>query len=399
MPRGKKSGRAASGDGSIRKKIVKKNGKEYTYWEGRYTCGFDPETGKQKQHSISGKTQAEVAQKLREITAEIGQGVFQEVSRLTVSQWLDIWTENYLVNLKPRTVTIYQCQIKNHIRPELGPCRLDALTPHAVQRFCTDLIGKGLSPATVKLIHGVLHKSLQQAVTIGYLRVNPADACALPRIRRKDMVPMDDEAILHFMEAVTGTECEILLLVTLFTGMRQGEVLGLTWSRIDFSKGFLLVDQQLQRIMEGEPAKSVYRLAPTKNSKARRITPAAFVMDLLRRQKARQTEWRMMAGPSWQDNGLVFTNRLGEPLTHHFVYHQFKQVMVSIGLPEFRFHDLRHSYAVASLRNGDDIKTLQSNLGHATAAFTLDVYGHVTEQMQRESAERMENFIKSISTP
>ena len=107
----------------------------------------------------------------------------------------------------------------------------------------------------------------------------------------------------------------------------------------------------------------------------------------------------MMAGPSWQDNGLVFTNRLGQPLTHHSVYHQFKQVMASIGLPEFRFYDLRHSYAVASLRNGDDIKTLQSNLGNATAAFTLDVYGHVTEQMQRESAERMENFIKSISTP
>lgn len=399
MPRGKKYGRAAAGDGSIRKKIVKKNGKEYTYWEGRYTCGFDPETGKQKQHSISGKTQAEVAQKLREITAEIGQGVFQEVSRLTVNQWLDIWTETYLVNLKPRTVSIYQCQIKNHIRPELGPCRLDALTPHSVQRFCICLIGKGLSPATVKLIHGVLHKSLQQAVTIGYLRANPADACTLPRIKKKELVPMDDDAIRHFMEAVAGTEYEILLLVTLFTGMRQGEVLGLTWSRIDFSERSMLVDQQLQRVMEGEPAKSVYRLVPTKNSKARRITPAEFVMDLLRRQKVQQAEWRMMAGPSWKDSDLVFTNRLGEPLTHHSVYHHFKQVMASIGLPEFRFHDLRHSYAVASLRNGDDIKTLQSNLGHATAAFTLDVYGHVTEQMQRESAERMENFIKSISTP
>ncbi|WP_325187376.1 hypothetical protein [Oscillibacter sp.] len=120
MPRGKKSGRAASGDGSIRKKIVKKNGKEYTYWEGRYTCGFDPKTGKQKQHSISGKTQAEVAQKLREVTAEIGQGIFQEACKLTVGQWLTAWEQDYLVGVKPRTQEAYRSITQNHLLPELG---------------------------------------------------------------------------------------------------------------------------------------------------------------------------------------------------------------------------------------------------------------------------------------
>jgi len=140
MPRGKKSGRAAAGDGSIRKKIVKKkNGKEYTYWEARYTCGFDPETGKQKQHSISGKTQAEVAQKLREITAEIGRGAFQEACKLTVGEWLDTWELDYLNGIKPRTLEAYCCLIKIHIRPELGGIRLEALNAHTIQHFYNDL--------------------------------------------------------------------------------------------------------------------------------------------------------------------------------------------------------------------------------------------------------------------
>lgn len=120
MPRGKKRGQAASGDGSIRKKIVKKNGKEYTYWEARYTCGFDPETGKQKQHSISGKTQTEVAQKLREVTAEIGQGAFKEACKLTVGQWLNIWVQDYLIDIKPKTLESYQRQINLHIKPALA---------------------------------------------------------------------------------------------------------------------------------------------------------------------------------------------------------------------------------------------------------------------------------------
>ena len=112
--------------------------------------------------------------------------------------------------------------------------------------------------------------------------------------------------------------------------------------------------------------------------------------------RVRQTEDRLRAGPVWSDTGLVFTNELGEHLVFSTVYKNFKAIVASIGCPDVRFHDLRHSYAVASIRAGDDIKTVQGNLGHATAAFTLDVYGHVTDQMKRASAERMEGFIKDV---
>jgi integrase len=127
------------------------------------------------------------------------------------------------------------------------------------------------------------------------------------------------------------------------------------------------------------------------------ITPAAFVVDALKRHKVRQTEARLKAGPLWQEEGLVFTDEVGHRLSPNTVYHNYKRLVASIGLPDARLHDLRHSYAVASLRAGDDIKTVQSNLGHHTAAFTLDVYGHVTEEMKRASADRMEKFIQSVS--
>ena len=396
MPRGKKSGRAASGDGSIRKKIVKKNGKEYTYWEGRYTSGFDPKTGKQKQHSISGKTQAEVAQKLREVTAEIGQGIFQEACKLTVGQWLTAWEQDYLVGIKPRTQEAYRSIIKNHLQPELGAARLDILNAHTIQHFYNGLRKKGLSPKTIKNIHGVFHEALQQAVMIGYLRVNPSEPCALPRVVKKDIKPLDDDAIRRFLEAVQGHRFELLYLVTLFTGLRKGEVLGLAWDRVDFDKGTLLIDRQLQRAKD-ETGERRYSLASLKNDRWRRITPADFVMELLRRQRSRQAEWRLRAGPAWEDSGLVFTDELGKHLSPYTVYNNYKRLVALIGRPDARVHDLRHTYAVAAIKSGDDIKTVQGNLGHATAAFTLDVYGHVTDQMKRDSAERMQKFIKSVS--
>lgn len=396
MPRGKKSGRAVSGDGSIRKKIVKKNGKEYTYWEGRYTCGFDPKTGKQRQHSISGKTQAEVAQKLREVTAEIGKGTFKEACKLTVGEWSIVWDKDYLIGVKPRTQEAYRSILCTHIRPELGTIKLEVLNAHTIQHFYNGLSQKGLSAKTVKNVHGVLHELLQQAVRIGYLRMNPSDACTLPRVVKKEIKPLSDDAIRQFLEAVQGHRFEILLMVTLFTGLREGEVLGLSWDRVDFDKGTLLIDRQLQRAKD-ETGERRYSLVSLKNDKWRRITPADFVMELLRRQWSRQAEWRLRAGPAWEDSGLVFTNELGEHLSPYTVYHNFKRLAASIGLPEARVHDLRHSYAVAAIKSGDDIKTVQGNLGHATASFTLDVYGHVTDQMKRDSAERMQKFIKSVS--
>lgn len=397
MPR-KSNTRAAQGTGTIRKKTVTRSGREYTYWEARYTAGIDPGTGRQVQRSITGKTQKEVAQKLREITAAIDAGTYTAPSKITVAQWLDIWAAEYLGNVKPFTVRSYSDQIRNHIKPALGAVKLEALNTHTIQSFYNSLgverDGKpGLSPKTVKNIHGVLHKALQQAVAIGYLRFNPADACALPRSVRKELAPLDEEQIRAFLQAIQGQRFETLFTVTLFTGLREGEVLGLTWDCVDFIKGTILVSKQLQREKKKGGA---YVFAPLKNDKTRTITPAPWVLQLLRTHRAKQAELRLKAGPLWEDSGLVFTNEFGHHLAIHTVYKDFKKAAAAIGRPDARFHDLRHSYAVAAIRSGDDIKTVQGDLGHATAAFTLDVYGHVTEQMKQASAARMEGYIKDV---
>lgn len=386
--------KSAAGSGTIRKKTITRNGKEYTYWEARYTEGYDPGTGKQIQRSITGKTQKEVSRKLKEATAAIDAGTYTAPSKMTVEQWLDIWTAEYLGGVKPRTVDNYKGVVKARIKPGLGAVKLEALTPHTIQSYYNGLSKEGLAPKTVKNIHGILHKALQQAVANGYLKTNPADSCILPRAIRKELKPMDEDRITTFLKAIQGHQYEHLFTVTLFTGMREGEALGLLWDCVDLTKGTITVDKQLQLI---RGSRGQYQMVPTKNSKGRTISIAPYVVTTLKKVKHKQLENRLRYGECWEDSGFVFTDDLGHHLSASTVYKSFKAVMVDIGSPETRFHDLRHSYAVASIRSGDDIKTVQENLGHATAAFTLDVYGHVTEKMKQESAARMEQFIKAVN--
>ena len=229
----------------------------------------------------------------------------------------------------------------------------------------------------------------------GYIRFNPADACILPRTEKKEIKPLDEAESAAFIRAIQGHRFEEIFMVTLFTGMREGEALGLTWDCIDFEKGIITVNKQMQLHQE-KGLDGAYTLVPTKNSKARTIAAAPFVMEYLRRRKIRQLENRLQAGSMWTQSDLVFTDELGQHLTKPTVYRAFKKVAASIGRPDARFHDLRHSYAVAAIRSGDDIKTVQGNLGHATAAFTLDVYGHVTDQMKQESAARIQNYYDNL---
>ena len=392
--------RSASGSGTIRKKTVTKGGKEYTYWEARYTEGYDPGTGKQIQRSITGKTQKEVSQKLKAATVAIDSGTYIAPNKQTLGEWLDIWAETYLSSVKPRTLDLYKAIIRLYIKPAMGVVRLEELNAHTIQQFYNNLMKpvkerpEGLSAKTIKNIHGVLHKSLQQAVLTGYLRFNPADACTLPRIERKELTPLDDAEITAFLTAIQGHRYETLFAVTLFTGMRESEIMGLMWDCIDFERGTITINKQLQRL-RGNGGE--YRFMSPKNGKKRIITPAVSVMALLKKHQAAQAKQRLFVGEGWEDSGLVFTDELGHHLSQTLIYRDFKNVAASIGRPDARFHDLRHSYAVAALRAGDDIKTVQETLGHATAAFTLDVYGHVTNQMKQASAERMEAYIKTVS--
>lgn len=390
--------RGAQGGGTIRKKTITRGGKEYTYWEARVTTGRDPGTGKQIQKSFTGKTQKEVREKMQAAAVDVNNSSYSEPSKLTVGQWMDIWLAEYLSSVKPRTVDSYKTTVRVHIKPALGAIRLSALAAHDIQKVYNALSkgSKPLSAKSIKNIHGVMHKALQQAVELGYIKFNPADACKLPRVERAEIKPLDVDAISKFLEVAAGTRYEFIYIVTLFTGMREGEVLGLTWDCIDFKVGTILINKQLQKV---RGSGGQYSFVAPKNNKSRRITPAPTVMAILKAQQQRQFEQRCQAQNMWDNSlNLVFTNEYGHNLSSQTVYLHFKKLIAAAGYPETRFHDLRHSYAVAALQAGDDIKTVQENLGHHAAAFTLDVYGHVTEKMKNDSAARMEAFIKGVST-
>ena len=235
----------AKGAGTIRKKTVTRNGKEYTYWEARVTTGRDPGTGKQIQRSFTGKTQKEVRKKMQAAAVEINQGTYTAPSKMTVGQWLDIWQRDYLGAVKLSTADGYVRSIKNHIRPALGAVRLDQLRPHDVQGFVNGL--EGLAPSTVRYHHQVLHTALEKAVELDYIPRNPVARCELPRVEQEEVHPLNDEQAAALLAAAKDTNVEHLLAVALFTGLRQSELLGLTWDAVDFTAGSIRVNKKLDR--------------------------------------------------------------------------------------------------------------------------------------------------------
>lgn len=382
--------KAAAGAGTIRKKTVTRNGKSYTYWEARITVGRDPGTGKQVQRSFTGKTQKEVREKMQAAAVAVNTGTYIAPQKMTVGVWMDIWAKDYLGGVKPTTLTIYRNNIKNHIKPALGAIELSSLRPHLVQGFIN---GMTLSPASVRLAYRVLYQALERAVKLEYIPQNPAKECTLPRVEQKEIHPLDDSQMAALLQAAKGQELESLVTVALFTGCRLSELLGLTWDRVDFEAGAITINKQLAR-----PAHrgSTPFISP-KNGKSRTIVPAPSVMRILKLQKRHQAEQQIKAGALWNNcYGLVFSNELGAPIEHWWVSGHFTSLLQEAGLKGIRFHDLRHTYAVNAIRAGDDIKTIQGNLGHATAAFTLDRYGHFTESMKQDSAARMESFMKDV---
>ena len=270
MPRKNTMGRAANGNGSIRKKTQIKNGKTYTWYEARITTGYDPNTGKQIQRSVSGKKKEDVAKKIRKLSVEVDEGTYLEPNKMTLAEWLDIWMSDYMGDKKYLTVKNYKSNIETHIKPKLGSVKLQKLVPHMIQRFYNELSDHGCSvpvkdkngnvqkkdgkvvtslnpmaAKTVRNIHGTLNKALSVAVSIGYLRSNPAECVILPRVEKKEIHPLTDEQVKEFLKAASSEDYGIALKVILFTGLRESELLGLTWDSVDFKTGSITISKQL----------------------------------------------------------------------------------------------------------------------------------------------------------
>ncbi|MGL4549498.1 tyrosine-type recombinase/integrase [Eubacterium aggregans] len=309
---------------------------------------------------------------------------------MLLSKWLMIYLEDYAkIKVKTSTSQKYERDIRNHLIPNLGNIRLSALHPHQIQSLYNQL-AIDHSAKSIANVHGILHKDLEQAIQLGYLTSNPANVTQRQKPQRPEIKPLDTEEIKLVLDTIKDYRFEYFYITPLFSGMRLSEGIGLTWDCIDFEDGSVHLYRQLQFHKKGIG----YQWETLKNNRPHTIYPPQLVMNTLRKVQLQQREWRLRAGSVWEnDENFIFTNEIGAPLIHVTVRKYFKLAMNSIGLDTVRFHDLRHTFATLALNAGDDIKSVQQMLGHHSAAYTMNTYAHSTNEMQKKSAQCIENFI------
>ena len=385
--------RRDNGDGSIYKRA---DGR----WEAKICING-------KRRSFYGDSKAEVRKKLAQVQAEITTNDYLEETNMTVGQWLDEWLRDF-VDVKASTWKRYELDCRIRFKPVLGKIKLKDLTALTLQKTYRQMLNQGLSPKSVVNAHGTLHEALKRAVKMGYIKRNVAEDVDLPKVRHQEMRPLKDAELVEFLAASADDRFADVYYVAVFTGMRQSELVGLTVDCLDFEKGTIRVYRQYVDTKQNDPvktatgkgtgkAKRISKFTTTKNDKERIIEPAPQVMERLKEVLRKQMEMRRKAGKEWSNpDGFVFTNPDGSPINCHTLFNHFKSIVRGMGLEEVRFHDLRHTFATLSIQNGTDIKTVSSTLGHATVAFTMDKYGHVSNRMRLEAAQRMSRLISEM---
>lgn len=302
-----------------------------------------------------------------------------------------------------------------NINPWIGRYKLQKLTAQNIQRMYTILIddhkttykrkdgkdvemeAEGLSPKSIRNLQGVLHAALEQAIKLSLINHNPCDAVVLPRVEKAEIHPLQGKEIEAFINEISGKPYAEILYTAMFAGMREAELIGLTWDCVDFDNRIIHVSKQLRRERKSSGEKEEYKFSPLKNDRTWDVKPAQSVFDVLRSVKNAQNINRLKFGSVYQNKlNLVFTYENGGHMDAPSLLKALKVRATAIGRPDLRFHDLRHTYATISLQNGADIKTISQSLGHSTVAFTMDTYGHVTTEMMEQAADKMQSFINSL---
>ena len=346
--------------GSIRKRGNK--------WTIVFYLGKD-ENGKPKYKWKGGyRTKTEARKALNIALAEAQTGNYIEVSKMPLGQYLNEWFEGYSVNLAPSTARGYRVNIQKHINPSLGFIRLCDLYPLQIQKFYNQKIKEGLSPTTVIYMHRVLHKALKQAVKLRMIRFNPVEDMELPKKKQFKAQVLNEEQVKKMLNTAKKTSAYIPILLAVGLGLRRGEVLGLMWEDIDFDRKVVSIDRSV--VYEDRQL----RIGDLKTRSSRRsILISDGIAQILKEHQQK-------------DSGFVVSND-DKPLSPATLDKQYKAVLKKAGLPNIRFHDLRHTNATLMLKAGIHAKVASQRLGHSTIGITMDLYSHVMHDMQEEAAE------------
>ncbi len=373
--------RRPSGDGMVRKRP---DGR----WEGRLVVGHKDDS-RPIFRSVFGKTQKELLEKLNQQKTLYQDVELTEDSRMTLGEWLDKWLAEYMTaTLRPTTLRGYRNHIENHIKPYLGDKIVSAVTSADVQRLYVMLqkegrnrphpqLGHGLSASTLHSIHTTFHHAMKTAQQIHMIAKNPTEGVTVPKINHQPKQILNQQQLEQFMDTLKGDELwHDFFYTEVTTGLRRGELCGLRWEDFD---GETL---KICRTIHGDLTEGV----PKTGSGLRTIfLPQSTAQLLNDRKQSAISPW-------------IFPNLLDPtlPTRPSTAYCKLKELLARGGLPNIRFHDLRHTFATHALTSGVDAKTLSNILGHTKASFTLDTYTHVTGDMHQRAAEIVGNFLAGV---
>jgi len=342
-------------------------------WRGQITLP----TGKKK--SKSSKNKKEVLSWLAEERSKIDKGIFIVEDKVKLGDFITSYMENVAVHtLRPKTYHSHFGYIKKHIIPYLGKYRLESIRPDHIQAFYTHLKEKGLSARTVQYIHTILHKTLKQAMRWGLVSRNVCDLVDVPKPQRQAPELLTAEQINLFLEHIKDHKYYPIYVVAVYTGMRQGEILGLRVNDVDLVKGYIFVRHQVQWV---QGVGFIY--SDVKTEKSRRLIPLP--------KKAVDVLKEHMVGI---DSELVFTSSTGNPVYHNNLFRHFKETLKELEFPNVTFHSLRHLHATLLLIEGIHPKVVQERLGHSQISTTLDTYSHTIPSLGREAADRFNDIFK-----
>jgi len=380
--------RSANGEGNIRKR---KDGR----WEGRYTAGYDPNTGKRIIKNVLGKTQAEVKEKLIQAVDAAKALDISRTDDYTVLSWLRTWYELYSKpNVRPSTAEYYRRSIELHVGPRIGDIKLNKLTSRDLQKLYRDLqengrlrkeqksAEPGLSNATVRGIHMMLHNALDRAKKERLILSNPAEDCIIPKLEKQEMKILHPEDMKAYLTAAEEYGVLPMFYLELTSGIRKGELAALLWSDLNIEERTISVSKQAGRDADG----NITVTRPKTENSIRQISIPQEAVDLLIQEHEKHP-----------DTPYMFPSTCtGEMYHPDSIVNLHKKILKKAGIPHIRFHDLRHTFATMALQNGVDVKTVSSMLGHYDAGFTLRTYTHATRQAQNDAAEKMGNFMTQV---
>jgi integrase len=345
--------------------------------------------GKRVGHTA--RSRAEYHDWLRKILDRIDQGMTFEGRNVTLSAYLQDWIEIKKNVLRSRTGYQYQKLIDLYIEPLLGKIKLKDLSLRAVNQSYESLMDKGIGISNIGYAHRVLHAALEQAVKNGIIGRNPAHGATVPKAKHREMQILNEQQVGDFLVAASQSRYKTLYHLAVTTGMRFSELRGLSWLDVDWIKGTITVNRQMQDV----PGLGSVSGEPKTFAGTRTILLGETTLNELREQK-RRIEEGSRACESWRENGLLFPSNIGTPFSKTYLQNDFAKVLKSANLRRIRFHDLRHTAASLMLNHGVPALVVSKILGQSNPSVTLNIYAHSTLEMQNQASSIMDEIVTPI---